>query len=256
MSDVLLIDRPDPAVMRLRINRPDKRNAVDFAVREALISAVEGARADPWVRALVIGGVGGHLSAGGDVPSMGGLDEAGARARLDHIHRLCRLVAELPFPVVTAAEGAAAGAVVGLALMGDWIVAGPGTKFLLPFFRLGLVPDWGLMRTLPQRVGFAAARRLVLGGGAVDGEEAGRIGLCDAVVPDDQVATAALEQAANLAKLPRDAFAVVKQRWRDPAVTLDEALAREGDDQVALLTGPDFREGHAAFMVKRTPVFE
>ncbi|WP_375394384.1 enoyl-CoA hydratase/isomerase family protein [uncultured Sphingomonas sp.] len=256
MSAVVIADRPAPGVLRLRINRPEKRNAVDFAVRDAMIEVLEAASGNTDTRALLIGGVGGHLSAGGDVPSMGGLDAAAARARLDHIHRLCRLVVTAPWPIVTAAEGAAAGAVVGLALLGDWVVAGPGTRFLLPFFRLGLIPDWGLMHTLPQRIGLAAARRLVLGGGELRGEEAARIGLADTLVPDDEVADAALARAVELARLPRGAVAAAKMRWREPAPTLDEALRREADDQVALLTGDDFRAGHAAFKAKRAPVFD
>lgn len=253
---VLLTDRPAPGVLRLQINRPEKRNAVDFTVREAMIAAFETGLAAPDVRAILIAGVGGHLSAGGDVPSMGGLDEAGARARLEHIHRLCRLVANAPIPVVTAAQGATAGAVVGLALLGDWIVAGPGTRFLLPFFRLGLVPDWGLMHTLPRRIGLAAARRLVLTGGTVGGEDALAIGLADTFVADADVADAALARAIAFAALPRQALAIAKARWRDAADTLEAALLRESGDQVACLTGADFQEGYDAFMGKREPSFD
>lgn len=134
---VVLMDRPAPHVARLLINRPDKRNAIDFQVREQLTQALLGLLGDRSTRAVVLGGVGGVFSAGGDVPSMRGLTEAQARERMQHIHVLCRLVASARFPVVSAMEGIAAGAVVGLALLGDCIVGGPGTRVMFPFFGWG-----------------------------------------------------------------------------------------------------------------------
>ncbi|MEC9357999.1 MAG: enoyl-CoA hydratase-related protein, partial [Pseudomonadota bacterium] len=85
----VLVDRPVPWVLRLRINRPDKRNAIDHAVRAALTEALEAAREDRKTRAIVIGGVNGIFSAGGDIASMQGLSEADARARMQLIHHLC-----------------------------------------------------------------------------------------------------------------------------------------------------------------------
>src|SRR5690606_22266917 len=119
----LLLDRPAPHVARLLINRPDKRNAIDYDVRQLLIEALTELRTDAGTRALVIGGVGGHFSAGGDLPSMVGLSEAEARERMGHIAGLCRLLEAFEKPVVTVLEGASAGACVGLALLGDEIVA-------------------------------------------------------------------------------------------------------------------------------------
>ena len=109
----------------------------------ATAAALPPLLADIDVRALVFGGVGGVFSAGGDLPSMVGIDAAAARARMQHIGVLCKLVAGARVPVVSAMEGFSAGAVVGLALLGDHIVAGPGTKVLFPFLKLGLAPDWG-----------------------------------------------------------------------------------------------------------------
>lgn len=257
-SAVVLLDQPLPRVLRIRINRPDKRNAIDQSVREQLgdaLAEVEAQAARGEARALVFGGVGGVFSAGGDLPSMVGLDEAGARARMRQVAALCRRVAALRLPVVSAIEGFGAGAAVGLALLGDRIVVGEGARLLFPFLRLGLVPDWGQLLSLPQRVGLGAARRILASDQAVSGAEALRIGLADAVVADAEVMAEALRLAQALADLPADAFARMKARLAAPSMSLDEELAREEDDQAACLRSDDFCEGHAAFSQRRAPDF-
>jgi 2-(1,2-epoxy-1,2-dihydrophenyl)acetyl-CoA isomerase len=252
MSDpVVLLDRPARHVARLRINRPEKRNAIDHAVRQGFIDQLGPLLADREVRALVLGGVGGVFSAGGDIPSMVGLSEAQARERMQHIHVLCRLVASAPIPVVSAMEGVTAGAAVGLALLGDRIVIGRQARVLFPFLKLGLAPDWGQLLTLPRRVGLPVARRLLSDGHGVTGEEAAGLGLADAVCDDAEVMNQAVALAASLARLPMEAFGRMKQRLNHPSSTLAEELAREESDQAVCLLGDDFLEGYDAFMNKR-----
>lgn len=254
-SSKLLIDEPAPRVARLLINRPDKRNAIDHDVRQQLIEALTRLLADGHSRAIVLGGVGGHFSAGGDIPSMVGLTEAQARERMQHIAVLCRLVGHADIPVVTAMEGISAGACVGLALLGDHIVVGDTTRILFPFLKLGLAPDWGSLLTLPRRVGLPAARRLLGGGQPVTGPEALAMSLADELAGAGQVMARAIEKASELATLPQAAFARMKQRLNTPAASLDAELAREEDDQARLLLGADFKEGHAAFVEKRAADF-
>lgn len=252
---VVLVDRPAPHVARLLINRPDKRNAIDFDVRQQLTDALHDLLADDSVRALVFGGVGGVFSAGGDVPSMVGLSEAQARARMQHIAALCRLVAHAGIPVVTAIEGFGAGAAVGLALLGDHIVVADGTKILFPFLKLGLVPDWCQMLTLPRRVGPAVARRIFTSGETVGGPEALAIGLADELAPGADAMPVAVARAAKWALLPKGAFARMKARLNHPSLSIDEELVREENDQAAALLGPEFAEGHEAFRDKRSADF-
>jgi enoyl-CoA hydratase/carnithine racemase len=251
----LLVDRPADGVARLLINRPDKRNAIDHDVRQLMIDALRQLLADGRTRALVLGGVGGHLSAGGDIPSMVGLSEAQARERMQHIAGLCRLVDGAGIPVVTAMEGVSAGACVGLALLGDRIVVGRGTKILFPFLKLGLAPDWGSLLTLPQRVGPAVAMQIACSGEPILGEQAHRLGLADELVDDAEVMATAVARAATLARLPMAAFARMKRRLKAPSTSLDEELRREEDDQAVLLRGPEFREGYEAFVNKRSADF-
>ena len=252
---VVLVDRPAPHVARLLISRPDKRNAIDHGVRQQLTEALGALLGDATVRAIVFGGAQGVFSAGGDVPSMVGLSEAQARERMQHIHVLCRLIAGAGVPVVSAIEGIGAGAAVGLALMGDRIVVGEGTKILFPFLRLGLVPDWGQLLTLPRRVGLPVARRILTGGAPVNGAEAHRIGLADTLVADAQVMATAVAQAGELALLPREAFARMKARLNHPSSSLAEELAREETDQAVCLLGDEFVEGHDAYVNKRAADF-
>lgn len=250
----IVVDQPVNGVWRLLINRPEKRNAINHEVRQALIEALQGAHEYSNCRALVIGGVGGFFSAGGDIASMAGLQESEARARMQHIHKLCRVLEDMPLPVVAAVEGVCAGAGVGVALLSDVIVTGPSSKFLFPFMRLGLTPDWGTLRTLPARVGVAAAKRMLVHGQAITGAEAVRSGLADELAEGD-VMEAAINRAVHLAALPQDAFARMKRRLQRPADSFHAELLREEDDQAVLLLGDDFREGFAAFNEKREPHF-
>ena len=255
-SPRVLIDEPAPRVMRLRIHRPEKRNAIDFDVREQLWAALADAAASPRrCRAVVIGGSGEHFSAGGDLPSMVGLAETDARARMRHIARLCRQIHDTEVPVVTAMQGFSAGACVGLALLGDHIVVGPSTRILFPFMRLALVPDWGLPYTLPQRIGLPAARRLLTSPDPVPGARAFDLGLADELAEDADVMTAAVRRAELLAALPATAFARLRRRLTLRSRSLEEELEREENDQSELLLGEDFREGYAAFVNKREPDF-
>lgn len=254
-TNVVLVDYPAPHVARLLINRPDKRNAIDYDVRQALTDALTKLLANRSIRALVFGGIGGMFSAGGDVPSMLGLSIDEARARMQHIHVLCRLVAGAPIPVVSAVEGIGAGAAIGLALLGDHIVVGDGTKILFPFLKLGLTPDWGQLLTLPRRIGLPAARRMLTAGTAVTGSEALRIGLADAQVADAEVMDAAIQKAVEWSQLPMEAFARMKARLNDVSMSLVDEFVREEADQAVCLLSDEFIEGYDAFKNKRSADF-
>ncbi len=252
---VVLIDRPAKHVARLLINRPDKRNAIDHDVRQGLMDGLSQVLGEGSTRALLFGGVGGVFSAGGDLPSMLGLDEAQARTRMQHIHRLCRMVAGARIPVVSAIEGIGAGGAIGLALLGDHIVVGERTRILFPFLKLGLTPDWGQLLTLPRRVGVSAARRLLMSDTPLLGPEALRLGLADALAPDAEVMKTAMETAKALAELPLNAFSRTKARLDGSPQLLEDALKREENDQAFCLLGAEFAEGYEAFRAKRAPDF-
>jgi len=251
----LLIDHPAPHVRRLLINRPEARNAINAAVRDALYTALIAASDDHSVRAVIIGGAGGFFSAGGDLPSMVGIAPAAAQARMADGHRIVDLLWMFPKPVIAAVERAAAGAGAGIALLADRVVMGSGATLLFPFLRLGLVPDWGLVRSVCLRAGQARATQIFLDGKPVSAEAAVAAGLADLDVEDGTVMTRAIEDAERLAALPQQAFARLKHLLRQSSGTDPLNLALEAEAQVACLTGPEFVEGYAAFKEKRPPDF-
>lgn len=248
------VDHPAPHVVRVLVNRPEKRNALDTEIRESLFAAITALLAIPGNRALVLGGVAGNFSSGGDVSTMGGLSEHDARKRMAMVGKVARLVESAPIPVVAACEGFVVGAGAGLALLCDYLVADNSTKFMFPFLKLGLSPDWGVMYTLPRRVGVPTARRLLLSGKTVTGKEARAIDLVDECVEDSAMG-AAVAKAAELAQLPLPAYAAMKKRVNNASPTLAEEMQREEDDQSVLLTGPELREGLSAFKEKRAADF-
>jgi 2-(1,2-epoxy-1,2-dihydrophenyl)acetyl-CoA isomerase len=247
-------DMPVPGVFRILIDRPDARNAINADVRTGLIDAAMAAQADPAIRALLIAGAGGMFSAGGDLPSLVGIGEDAALARLREGHRLVALLWTYPKPVVAAVERFAIGAGAGLALLSDEIVMGAKTVFGFPFIRLGLVPDWGLSGTVARRAGAEAAARLFAAGSNVTADRALALGLADHVVEDARVMEEAIARAEALASLAPGAFARLKQRLRGDAETA-LGLDREARDQAACLVSPEFVEGYTAFREKREPRF-
>jgi 2-(1,2-epoxy-1,2-dihydrophenyl)acetyl-CoA isomerase len=250
----LRIDRPTPAVLRILIDRPTARNAIDFATRSALIAAVAEATGDAGVRALVIGGVDGMFCAGGDLPSMVGLSHDAALERLRHGHELVTALWEFPKPMVAAVEAFAVGAGAGLALTADDVIIGRTAVMGFPFLRLGLVPDWGLMMALPRRAGWPVASRLIRDCATVKGDPAVTIGLADQAVADDEVMATAISLAEQRATLPPAAFARVKRTMRGGAeVAL--ALSAEALAQADSLTSAEFAEGYAALREKRPARF-
>jgi 2-(1,2-epoxy-1,2-dihydrophenyl)acetyl-CoA isomerase len=251
----LLIDEPAPHIRRLLINRPDARNAINAAVRDALYTALIAARDDRTVRALILGGAGGFFSAGGDLPSMVGIAPDAALARMTEGHRIVSLLWTFPKPVVAAVERAAAGAAAGIAMLADRIVMGETAVLLFPFLRLGLVPDWGLIQTISRRAGVARASQMFLDGKPITANAALAAGLADLAVGDTTVMKHAIEAAEQLAALPQQAFGRLKTLLRQHEEADPLNLAREAQTQVACLTGPEFVEGYDAFKAKRAPDF-
>jgi 2-(1,2-epoxy-1,2-dihydrophenyl)acetyl-CoA isomerase len=254
MSSVI-VTTPGAGVARIAIDRPDKRNAVDPETRGALIEAYEAALADDRVHALLLGSEGGHFCAGGDIDSMTGLDVAAARARMKQNHRLVRLLAEAEKPVIAAVEGYAVGAGAGLALLADSIVLAEGGTIGFPFFRVGLTPDYGILYTLPRRLGAAKARRILFHAAMLRGADAIDAGLADELVPDGKAEERGLALALSLAAMPPHAFGLVKRHLAMAPLSLESTLEMEAMAQSLGFNGAEFAEGRAAFADKRKPNF-
>jgi 2-(1,2-epoxy-1,2-dihydrophenyl)acetyl-CoA isomerase len=240
----------------LTLDRPDRRNAIDLPARHALLEELRAAVADETVRAVVLTGAGGTFSAGGDVRSMDGAASDQVRDRLLPLHQAVRLIATCGTPVVAAVEGAAAGLGVSLAAACDHVVAAEDARFVAAFGRLGLVPDGGLLWTLPQRVGLGRAKEMLVFGRTVPARRAYEIGLADSLAPPGEALDVALKVAAEAAVLAPLSIAATKRVLARADHSLKRALEAEMAEQAALFASADFAEGRAAFGERRPPRFQ
>ena len=242
----------DGATAILTLDYPARRNALALPMRAALLTALEAIEGDRDVRAIVLTGAGGVFCAGGDISGMNATDLAAGRERFRVAHAVVRLLVQGSKPVVAAVEGACVGAGLALALCCDTIVAAADARFAAGFGAIGLVGDFGLLHTLPARVGLGRARQILLYGERLDAAVALSMGLVDHVVPSGSALATALERAAMFhggAPLP---VALTKQ-WLGRG--LDAVLAWERDTQAALFQTADHREGRDAFLAKRVADF-
>ena len=194
---ILTADLGD-GVVQLTLNRPDKLNALDLAMVEALHEAL-GAVESTAARAVVLTGAGERaFVAGADIAE---LKERGALEALAGINtRLFRRVETFPVPIVAAVRGYALGGGCELALACDLRVGGPGTRFALPEADLGIIPAAGGTQRLPRIVGLGRAKELVLLGDRIRGDEAFRIGLLNRYVEDHEILDTAVALARRIAE--------------------------------------------------------
>ncbi len=254
----LVTESLEDRVAVLRLNAPEKINAISLDMREALIESLQRRFFDDDCHAIVLTGQGGNFSAGGDLKSERPAPEALARTlrhKLSRLHEMVRLVANAPKPIVAAVEGKAIGAGLSLAMACDAVVAADNAEFGAAFGKVGLLPDAGLFYTLPRRVGGARAQQLLLSARLVPAPQALDIGLADAVVPAAELIGAACGEAHRLARIAPLALAAIKSLGTGGCATLEEAFAAEMRLQPLLAMSDDNREARAAFAERRTPKF-
>ena len=253
MAEAVLVQRHG-AVASVVMNRPEKRNALSAELYLGLSEVFEALQDEPEVRAIVLSG-GQHFCAGGDI---GGLDAPGLEFRREMLRgqRAVRAMIGGRLPVIAAVEGNAYGAGLSLAMACDFVVADENTAFCAVFPRLGLTPDYGLLWTLPQRVGIAKAREMMMFGEVVRGQQALDCKLIDRLVPAGNVQPTALAMAEQLASAAPGTIATIKTALSRMPMSLDTTLAWEADTQAVLVNSEDFAEGLRAFREKRKPSFQ
>ena len=252
---LITVETVAEGIQRIGLNRAEKRNALNPSLRGALIEVFEAASSDETVHAIVITGNGGHFCAGGDIESMEGLTPRTGRVRMKVNHRMVQLMADIEKPVIAAVSGYAVGAGAGIALLADTVVIGNNATIGFPFFRVGLVPDYGIFFTLPRRVGVARARQILLYAQMIKANDAYDIGLADELVSDDEVEARAVERAQELAAMPPHAFSIAKRQLGLWPTSLEAALEMEALAQAACFSTSEFSEGRGAFREKRMPNF-
>ena len=243
----------------ITLNRPQRLNAFNEAMHCALMAALNDAEADPECRALLLTGAGTGFCAGQDLNDRIARGDAkpDLGASLDAFYNpLVRKLRALPFPVVAAVNGVAAGAGANIALACDIVIAARSASFVQAFARIGLVPDSGGTWILPRLVGAARARGLALLAEPLPAERAADWGLIWKAVDDDTLRGEAEGMCARFAAGPTFGFAQIK-RALDASEhnDLSTQLDLERDLQRQAGASPDYMEGVRAFVEKRKAVF-
>ena len=249
------------AVAVITLNRPLALNALTVVMGQEFRSAMSEAR-ERGARAVVLTGAGRAFCAGGDLREMQRIAEKEGRLEaffdepLSLIHDCVRLIRETPLPVIAAVNGVATGGGCNFALACDIVLAAESAQFNQAFIKVGLTPDCGGTFILPRLVGWRRATELLMTGDMVDARGASEMGMINRVVADEELMTEALNLAKRLASAPTAALARIKSLIERSA-TNDYNAQLELEHKAQLQSGKtrDFREGVAAFIEKRPPVF-
>jgi 2-(1,2-epoxy-1,2-dihydrophenyl)acetyl-CoA isomerase len=262
----LISTRDERGALTLRLDRPNKRNAIDEETMLELLAELDAASTDDDVRVIVLEGAGDHFCAGADIVARNAAapDGSSRKPRAGSIqrrlptqaHRLIPLLCTVQVPVVCKVRGWAAGIGFQLALAADVTFAADDARFWEPFGERGFTPDSGATWLLPRRVGEVRARELLLLGRALTGTEAAEWGAIHRAVPGDELDEATEEVVTKLVSGPTVALGLTK--WLLAAGASTELQAQLANEAFALELSSrtdDFREGMAAFREKRAPRF-
>ena len=259
-SQPVLMDKLEGGVLTLTLNRPERLNALNGALIEALSDGIKRAGTDPECRAVLITGAGRGFCAGADLanrafapgdarPDLGEALEKG-------LNPIVRAIRNLPKPVVCAVNGPAAGAGANIALACDIVLAAKSAKFLQAFARIGLIPDAGGTFILPRLIGDARARALMMLAEPVGAEEAQAVGMIYRAVDDEDLMGEARTVAERLAAGPMRALGLMKRALAaSPTNSFDAQLDLERDLQREAGAGDEYVEGVRAFLDKRPTDF-
>ncbi|MDO4635917.1 MAG: enoyl-CoA hydratase [Lautropia sp.] len=240
----------------VRFNRPDRRNALNDSVMDALGGALQTFDRNPDIGAIVVTGGPHAFAAGADISAMKEYGFGDAYQR-DFITRNWEIICDIRKPVIAAVAGYALGGGCELAMMCDLIIAADNARFAQPEIRLGTMPGAGGTQRLPRAVGKAKAMDWLLTGRMIDAQEAERAGLVSRVVPADEMLSTAMQVAAEIAAMPRMAVLAIKESvQRIYETPLSEGVRFERRLFHALFATEDQKEGMHAFLEKRPPVFK
>lgn len=256
---------PEGPVAELRLNRPEKKNAVTLELLEELVAACAALAAEPGLRAVVLSGAGGDFSAGMDTSVL--MSFAGNLAAIkaemldppdgnaNRFQAPAKALADLPVPVIAAIDGVCFGAGIQLALAADFRIAGPGAKLSIMEGKWGLIPDMGITLSLPKLMPADRAKALIMTARVMSGEEALAEGLVTRLADDPHAAALAFAQelAARSPDAVRASKALVDALWSNSTA---EGLRLEAELQAALMGAPNQVETVMARMQGREPVYK
>jgi enoyl-CoA hydratase/carnithine racemase len=234
-------------VCEVRLNRPEKRNAITFAMYEAFAGALEQAEADAAVRVLLLSGEGAGFCAGNDLHDF----LSGPNFTMDHpVMGFLKRLATFGKPLVAAVHGQTVGIGVTMLLHFDLILAARSTQFSMPFVSLGLVPEAASSLLLPRQLGPQRAAQLLLLGESFGAADAERLGLINRVVEDPALMQDARALAQQLVRQPPYALSATRRLLRGDPAALLERIEAEARIFSAQLKSEEFRAAVGAFLAR------
>lgn len=257
MSDAVLIRR-EGAVLWIRFNRPEKRNALTSPMYEAICDGVREARDDSGVRVLAFGGEGDAFTAGNDLQDFATWGDFLQRGAQPPVLELIDLVADFDKPMIAGVRGAAVGIGTTLLLHCDVVLASGTAKFCMPFAGLGVVPEFGASWLLPRIAGRVLASHALLTAEPFDLDRAVQLGIVSEPCGDGELDQRATERAAKLAAMPPLALKATRRLLRSEAeqAELRKVIHAEKLAFIEGLASAEHREAVTAFFEKRPPRFD
>lgn len=249
----------EDGIAHLTLGRPKAGNAIHASFVAELREHAESLAARPDVRVVVLSGRGENFCVGGDLAyfaTLGDDLEASIRTLADDFHAGVSTLLALDAPLIAVVRGAAAGGGLSLVCAADLVLAAESARFTMAYTGAGLSPDGGASWFLPRVVGLRLAAELLLTSRRLSAAEAKSAGIVTEVITDSELDAAAQELAERIAAGPTGAFGSVKRLLQASATsTLAEQLDAEAAEIARNASGPDGREGVAAFLEKRRPCF-
>jgi enoyl-CoA hydratase len=242
----------------VRLNRPEKRNALSRAMITALADLFRTIESEPDLRAIIVTGAGDQaFCAGTDISELAGLDKDLARDISERGQALCNQIENCRVPVIAAVNGIAAGGGCELALACHLRIASANAQFSLPETKLGIIPAYGGTGRLAREIGNGRALEMMLTGRSIGADEALRFGLINHIASAGELLAQAEALALEITRLaPLAIRACLEAVIRGAELPLAEGLALEVKLFASLFATDDVREGTSAFLEKRTPVFK
>lgn len=250
----------EDGVARFHMNRPDVLNALTPELVEDFAQLVNRVQSAPDIKALILSGEGRAFSAGGNVKGMGerqNVAPTDGRARVLALHDWLERLYDLDCPVIAAVDGLAFGGGLSLALVADFVLATPRSRFSAVFGRIGLIPDMGVIHTLPRLIGVQAAKEIMYTARALSAEEAKTLGLIYAIHEPEDLMTEADALARRLAQGSKNAIAVTKKLVNRSFNTDYRTMAEmEADGQALMFTTDYHKEAVRRFIDKEPPMYD
>ena len=248
-----IITESRDGVLRIEIDRPDKKNALTAAMYQAMADAIKAAEADHKVRVLLIHGKVDLFTAGNDLQDF--LDNP-PRDDNRPVFQFLYGISQAQKPIVAAVAGPAVGIGTTMLLHCDLVYAAPNARLQLPFVNLGLVPEAASSLLLPALIGYQRAAELLLLGESFTAQTAKEIGLVTEVVPEEQLFDTAMAQAKKLARKPAASLRLTKRLMKQGQMAaVEQRIKLEASHFGERLDSPEAKEAFTAFLEKRKPDF-